>query len=134
MALAIEHPSLETSWTIVTFAPHTLEQTSSGDASGGYAYKILGGEWDYVNTFHNNPLKELLLILKNNMIVVLRSGLECWGQDVEFVDSHELKLDHGESMSDVVVPHLQEGRMHIYSINCKMLGNYVNYASSIPST
>jgi hypothetical protein len=71
MAFTIEHPSLETSWTIVVFAPHTFEQASSGDACGGYAYKISSSEWDFVNTLHNNPLKELLLIPKNNMIVVL---------------------------------------------------------------
>jgi hypothetical protein len=35
-------------------------------------------------------------------------------------------------MSDVAVPHLQEGRMPIYSINCKMLGNYVNHLSPQP--
>ncbi len=64
MAPAIEHPSLETSWTIAAFAPHTLEQASSGDARGGYAYKISSNEWGSVNTLHNNPLKELLLIPK----------------------------------------------------------------------
>jgi hypothetical protein len=30
MALTIEHLFLETSWTIVVFAPHTFEQASSG--------------------------------------------------------------------------------------------------------
>jgi nuclear pore complex protein Nup210 len=129
-APAIEHPSLETSWTIAAFAPLTLEQASSGDAHGGYAYKISGNEWGSVNTPQNNPLKELLLVPGSSMNVILRGGPERWGPGVEFVDSHEVRPDHGESMGAVAVTHLQEGRMRIYSINCKMLGNYVSYASS----
>ncbi|CAK9273031.1 unnamed protein product [Sphagnum jensenii] len=123
-APAIEHPSLETSWTIAAFAPLTLEQASSGDAHGGYTYKISRNEWGSVNTPQNSPLKELLLVPGSSMNVILRGGPERWGQGVEFVDSHEVRPDHGESMGAVAVTHLQEGRMRIYSINCKMLGNY----------
>jgi nuclear pore complex protein Nup210 len=123
-APAIEHPSLETSWTIAAFAPLTLEQASSGDAHGGYTYKISRNEWGSVNTPQNSPLKELLLVPGSSMNVILRGGPERWGQGVEFVDSHEVRPDHGESMGAVAVTHLQEGRMCIYSINCKTLGNY----------
>jgi hypothetical protein len=48
------------------------------------------------------------------MNVILQGGPKCWDQGVEFVDSHEVRIDHGESMGVVVVvTHSQEGMMHV---------------------
>jgi hypothetical protein len=48
------------------------------------------------------------------MNIILQGGPKCWGQGVEFVDSHEVRPDHGESMGVVVVTHSQEGMMHVH--------------------
>jgi hypothetical protein len=48
------------------------------------------------------------------MNVILQGGPKCWGQGVEFVDSHEVRPDHGESMGVVAITHSEEGMMHVH--------------------
>lgn len=114
----IEHPFLEASWPIATFAPLTLEQASSGNRHGGYSHKS-------VDSGLVPQLKELLLVPRSSMTVILRGGPERWRQGVEFVDSHEVLNDQGAaSKENVGVSHLKDGGNWVYDIECKNLGNY----------
>jgi nuclear pore complex protein Nup210 len=116
----IEHPFLEASWPIAAFAPLTLEQASSGNRHGGYSHKS-------VDSGLVPQLKELLLVPRSSMTVILRGGPERWRQGVEFVDSHEVLNDQGAaSKENVGVSHLKDGGNWVYNIECKNLGNYVS--------
>lgn len=124
----IEHPYLEASWTIAAFAPLTLEQAGNGDAHGGYTHRVIsaGAAGVSVNSPESDRLRELLLVLRSSMNVIVRGGPERWRQGVEFVDTHEVKSGSGLASKDAVtVSHMQEGGTRVYNIECKSLGNYV---------
>ena len=126
----IEHPSLEASWPIAAFAPLTLEQANSGDRHGGYSHKSSNTGLVPLRSSEIGQLKELLLVPRSNMAVVLRGGPERWRQGVEFVDLHEVTNDQGAaSKENVGVSHVKDGGNWVYNIECKNLGNYVSAQS-----
>jgi len=122
----IEHPFLEVSWPVAAFAPLTLEQAGSGDRHGGYSHKMVDGGFVPVHSPESELLKELLLVLRSSMKVILRGGPERWRQGVEFVDTHEVVSDQGSARKENVgVSHLQDEGSWVYNIECKDLGTYV---------
>lgn len=123
----IEHPFLEASWPIAAFAPLTLEQASSGDRHGGYSHKLMDTGLVPLRSSEIGQLKELLLVPRSSMTVIVRGGPERWRQGVEFVDSHEVINDQGAaSKENVGVSHLKDGGNLVHKIECKDLGNYVS--------
>lgn len=126
----IEHHFLEVSWPIAAFAPLTLEQASSGDGHGGYSHKLVDTGLAPLHSPEFGQLKELLLVLRSSMKVILRGGPERWRQGVEFVDTHEVVNDLGAaSKENVGVSHLQDGGSWVYNIECKNLGDFVRVQS-----
>lgn len=122
----IEHPFLEVSWPIAAFAPLTLEQFGSGDKHGGYSHKLVDTGLVPLHSSESGRLKELLLVLRSSMGVILRGGPERWRQGVEYVDTHEVLDEQGAASKDkVAVSHLQDGGIWVYNIECKNLGKHV---------
>lgn len=125
----IQHPFLEVSWAIAAFAPLTLEQAGSGDRDGGYSHKLVDAGLVPLHPPESRQLKELLLVLRSSMKVVLRGGPERWRQGVEFVDMHEVLSDQGATTKENLgVSHLQDGGNWVYNIECKHLGTSVRVA------
>lgn len=123
----IEGSYLECSWAIAAFSPLTLELAGDGDRHGGYSHKVAGTGHVSVEQSESEWLRELILVPRSNMKVILLGGPERWRQGVEFIDTHDVITDHGSNIKDDVgVSHSQDGGNRVYNIECKMVGNYVS--------